>query len=364
MSDNDFYQQLENATSKPISEASLENANKALASAASKTLIDSIKEIQQLVFDGNDIGARLLTAAHLIEKAQIASKDQAQDLRTTFIDLLWKSRSIAGDAKGAADDFGGDMMDMIMSKDVSNEDKINELNNMDQITIANGKDAANQPKNFQAFTAKLRAYADQVELEIGNKDSQAKQKLAGLVSSINDIDTQLKSLVTNVVTPIAKFLELGKGVFASVISGSPEAAFTALLTAVKSGVAELQQFDAQLNAAEQKRRALKAQREDLQKQVAALESDQANLGDASAVPASMRSIASDTDDFATRMSTFTDTFTKLSADQKEIQDFLKKNVAVDDPIFASHVSLLKQNLGIVSAILGIYSNAPTSNVTL
>ncbi|KAI0072343.1 hypothetical protein K474DRAFT_1667939 [Panus rudis PR-1116 ss-1] len=362
MSDEDFYKELEEATSKPISDESLENANKALKEASQKTLTDSIKEIQDLVSDGNDIDSRLLSAAHLIERADLPSKDEANQLRQAYVQLLWSSRSIAGSAKGAADDFAGDMLDLIMMPDVSNDEKISELVRWNNLTLLKGKDAIQQPKNFKEFVDKLRSYAAKVEKEIGDKDSDAKKKLEKLLKDIDALTQKIDSLVTNVVTPIVKFLKLAGGVFASLLSGSPQAAFTALLTAIKSGVTELQQFDKQLSDADQQRRELTAQRDKLQEQVSELEAEQERLGDASTVPATLRNIADDTVAFADRMTTFTDTFTKLSVDQQEIQDSLKQNVPVDDPMFVSHVSLLKENLAIVAKILDIYNKAPTSNV--
>ncbi|KAI0073970.1 hypothetical protein K474DRAFT_119710 [Panus rudis PR-1116 ss-1] len=398
MSDTDFYKELEEATSKPISDKSLEKANESLQKASQQTLTDSIKEIQQLVYDGNAIDTRLLSAAHLIEKADISSKDKATQLREAYVQLLWNSRSIAGSAKGAADDFAGDMLDLISMEDISNNEKITELKRWNDLTLLKGKDAIEQPKHFQELVTKLRAYADQAEKEIGNKDTEAKKKLSQLLTEIDAINKKIESLVTNVVTPIVKFLKLGAGVFGSLLNGSPEAAFKALvgvlsvchadnanhilfqLGAIKEGVAELQQFGKRLSDTDEQRRGtlselsffgmrelthispeLNAKRDALQKKVAALEAEQSKLGDASTVPASLRNIADDIDDFSKRMTKFTDIFSQLSQEQQEIQEFLKKNTPLTDPIFKSKIQLVKELLLVDSKILDIYNKAPTSN---
>ncbi|KAI0071460.1 hypothetical protein K474DRAFT_1776162 [Panus rudis PR-1116 ss-1] len=67
--------------------------------------------------------------------------------------------------------------------------------------------------------------------------------------------------------------------------------------------------------------------------------------------------------FANSMSESINTFSTLTVDQQVIQDYLEEDVPMDDPIFVSHVGLLRKYLAIVSKILDIYNKAPTSNIT-
>ncbi|KAI0073917.1 hypothetical protein K474DRAFT_127820 [Panus rudis PR-1116 ss-1] len=361
MSDDDFYQQLQEATSKPISDESLEAAQKALQESSNQTLVDSIKEIQQLVSDGNALDTRLLSAYHLIQKANLSSASKMNDLRDAYVKLLWDSRGIAGSAKGAADDFGGDMLDLIRMEDVSASDKILELESWKKLTLAKGQAAIDQPQQFQNFDTQLRAYADEAEQEIGDQQSEAKEQLEKFRAQIKDLDQQIESIVVNVVTPIVEFLKIGAGAFGSILTGSPLSAFTALLKAIASGVVELKRFEKELKEADEKRRELMAQRDAVQEQVRQLEVQQEKLGDASTVPPSLRSIADAIDDFSKRMTPFTNIFTQLINEANDIIGFLKNDTPLSDPIFSSKLDLVKGLVDVDSRILHIYSSAPTSN---
>ncbi|KAI0074248.1 hypothetical protein K474DRAFT_1709995 [Panus rudis PR-1116 ss-1] len=364
--DNEFYKQLKETMSMPISDRSLENATKALRDALQTTLTDSMKEIHQ--------------TACSIERTNLPSKSEVMQLRQAYVDLLWKSRSIAGLAKSAANDFAGDMLDLIMMPEVSSSDKISELVRWNNRIVANGKDAIAQPKQFQALVLKIHAYADKIKIEVGNKSSEASTKLKNLRKDIASNNTKSDRYPTSYaprpfsvstvwlrvtfleVTPIAANLKVKSGGFIGILSASPQAAFTAILTAVKLGVPELRGFNSQLNNVDTQRREFAAWRDALQQQVNSLEADQAKLGDASIIPSVLRDIADNIDDFAKRMTAFTDVFTPLSLDQGEIQQILQQNIPLTDPAFKDHVDVSKRTLAILSKNLDIYSKAPTTNV--
>ncbi|KAI0070858.1 hypothetical protein K474DRAFT_1679827 [Panus rudis PR-1116 ss-1] len=346
--------------SMPIFDRSLWNATKALRDALQTTLTDSMKEIHQLVYDGNAIDSRFVRTARLIERTNLPFKSEAMQLRQVYVDLLWKSRSIAGLAKSAANDFAGDMLDLIMMPEVSSSDKISELVRWNNRIVANGKDAIAQPKQFQALVLKIHAYADKIKIEVGNKSSEASTKLENLrkdiASNITKSDSTVWLRVTFLeVTPIAANLKVKSGGFIGILSASPQAAFTAILTAVKSGVPELRGFNSQLNNVDTQRREFAARRDALQQQANSLEADQAKLGDASIIPSVLHDIADNIEDFAKRMTTFTDVFTSLSLDQEDIQQILQQNISLTNPAFKDHVDMSKRTLAILSKNLDIYS---------
>jgi len=163
-----------------------------------------------------------------------------------------------------------------------------------------------------------------------------------------------------VAAPIAKYLQLSQGVFKNLMSGSPEAALSALTAAI-SGVEEFLKFKDQLDAADKKRQKLEKERDGYNAQLRELEDKQAVLGDASTTPESIKSIGDEIKSFATKMTTFTDIFTQLSQEQAEIQKLLKEGKPVTDPVFASKLKLLKELLAVNSRVLGIYGSAPLSS---
>ncbi|THH31268.1 hypothetical protein EUX98_g2920 [Antrodiella citrinella] len=360
---DDWTDDLKKETSGEISKKAREDANKAIeeASKSPQTLVQMIKEMQELVKDGNDLDTRLLDIQNLVEKANIPSKREAKTHREAYEELLWDSRSISGSGKASADDFRGDMIDLIMMDDVSFSEKIAELKNWNSITLAKGSVAFKQPEEFEKFVDALRAYGVKVEKEIQNKDSEAKKRLLDLTSQIDSANTEIESISVDVVTPIVAYLKLGAGAFAGVISGSPISAFSALLKAVADGVPELMKFDAQLKAAQAKRQALYSKIDKLKAQVRALENDQVRIGDASTVPSSIIDICAGITKFAGRMTKATNAFSQLSAEQDKIRSFLEKQTPVTDPLFVSQVNMLKEVLGVSIKLLDIYAKAPLSN---
>ncbi|KAH8105142.1 hypothetical protein BXZ70DRAFT_506567 [Cristinia sonorae] len=355
--DDDWIDDLKEKTEGKISDESRKNANKALEEASKKSLSESIKEIQALVKEGNDLDTRLFDIARLAEKAKLSSKAEAKEIRDRFIDLLWNSRSIASTAQGAADDFRGDMLELILMDDISADEKKAAL--IEYITTVQGKGqaAAAQPGRFKDFTEKLRDYANRVEKEIGDEENEAKAKLDKLKADLEEVTVELHSLTVNVVGPIVKYLKLAGGAFAGVLSGSPAVAFAAIFKAVKEGIPELQQFSANLEATQAKRKVLIAKQDKINTSIRELEGQQVLLGDASTIPSSLRSISEGITNFAGRMTTFTDSFSQVEAEAEQFRKFIEDGVAVSDPVFQSAVGLVKELFRLNSAILKTYASA-------
>ncbi|THH31267.1 hypothetical protein EUX98_g2921 [Antrodiella citrinella] len=336
--EEDWMIDLKEKTEGEISEKSRKDANKALESASKTTLAQSMKEIQNLVKEGNELSSRLFDVQHLTEKVNLPSKGEAKNVRDGCVDLLWNSRAIATTAKSGADDFRGDMLGIIMDPDtgMSNEEKMAELISWRETIGNKGAAATAQPGEFAKLRTRVKEYADRVEREIDDKESEAKARMDKLNAELEETTIEIDSLTVNVISPILKYLKLAGGAFAGVLSGSPSTALAALLTAVKEGVPELQQFSADLEATQKKRQSLEAKKTRIRGQIRALEGEQLTLGDASTIPTSLRDIADRIRDFSTRLTTFTNTFAQ---------------------IFASTVAMIKEVLAVSSSILNVYASS-------
>jgi len=360
--DQKFYDDLNKATSGKIPDGELTKANKALEdnSKSPQTVSQMIKGINALVAEGNLLDTRLLDVQHVVAKADLPSKLVAKTYRDAYTKLLWASRGIATSGKGAADDFAGDMMELIQDPEVPASEKITELKNWNTLTLSKGEAAINQPGHFKKFVTDLLAFGIRLEKEITTEDTTAKKEIAALVAEIARVNKEIEEIMDKVAAPIAKYLQLSQGVFKNLMSGSPEAALSALTAAI-SGVEEFLKFKDQLDAADKKRQKLEKERDGYNAQLRELEDKQAVLGDASTTPESIKSIGDEIKSFATKMTTFTDIFTQLSQEQAEIQKLLKEGKPVTDPVFASKLKLLKELLAVNSRVLGIYGSAPLSS---
>ncbi|KAI0080797.1 hypothetical protein K474DRAFT_1657283 [Panus rudis PR-1116 ss-1] len=297
-----------------------------------------------------------------MQKASLPSAGKATDLRNAYAQLLWDSRRIATDAKSVVDDFKNTMLPLISRQDVSNADKIAELEAWIKFTTSKGQAAAAQPKQFKDFTTQLRAFADQAEQEIGDKQSEAQAQLDSYRATIAHIDQQINDLFVNVVEPILAYLGIAGGSWQGIATGgSPLFAFLALLKGIAQGYYEFRQFEVALRNVDQKRRELLAQRDELVQKVIALEKQQDLLGDASTVPSTFRSLADEIANFADRMTTFTNTSPQYVKDAQDVETFIKNGIPVSDAVFASKLQFIKDTAGVDSKLLDIYASAPLSD---
>ncbi|KAH8105135.1 hypothetical protein BXZ70DRAFT_506321 [Cristinia sonorae] len=252
------------------------------------------------------------------------------------------------------------MLELLKVDDVTFEDKIAELTNWNEATQTTRIAAVKQRAAFTAYVETLQAYAERVEKEIRDMDSDIRRSLLDLKLQVESTNAEIEFITANVMEPITTYLKLDEGSFAGLLNSSPVAAFAALVQAVSVGVPELAKFDIHLKEAKAKHLALYCKIDAFNAQIRATETTQLYVMEAFTAPVLIQSICVGVSDFSTKMTKAINAFDQLSYDQGRIQQLMRET-PVDDPLFVSHVTMLNEVLGLTSALLDLYNKAPALN---
>ncbi|KAK0189708.1 hypothetical protein F5146DRAFT_1052192 [Armillaria mellea] len=358
-SEKDLYEKLAESTSHDLNSEELAKAQSALAKAADNpnNSARTIKEINALIKEGVDLDTRLQEIHSLVVKAGLSSEYKAKQLRDVYIDLLWKSREIAGKALGAVKEFQGDILDLLVDPDETPQSKMTDLTATWNVIKSKGAEAQKQPHEFNGLLKLLSEYSKKVQEEIAAEESKEKAQIQAVHKEVVELEAAIEELQNSVVNPLSKMLKLTKGVFKGLLSGSPTTAFDDLIEAAVNGISELGKYKDILKKKSEERFALQHKLEAKRDTLHDLEKQQAIIGNTSIVPGLVASIHDDIAAFAKRLTTFTGVFDQLQDEYDGFVLLLKSNTPVTDPAFKSRVQLMKSLAPRIVAALELYSKA-------
>ncbi|SJL08288.1 uncharacterized protein ARMOST_11651 [Armillaria ostoyae] len=341
LTDKELYQQLAESASHGLTPEELVQAQDALAHAAANPQNTelTVQEINALIREGVNLDHRLQQIHGLVEKVKLPSTDTAGKLQ-----------------------FNGDLLDLLTDPDETPENKLSDLNQTWNVIKSKGDEAEQQPEQFNGLLQSLDEYSKTVQDEIEAEDSQAKEQIQVILLEIAELEKQIEELETNVVKPLATMLQLTNGVFNSLLSGSPKAAFDKLVEGAIGGILALAPYKTNLRNKSEERRALQDEVDAKRDELHALEKQQAIIGNVSIVPDLVVSIHGDIAVFAKRLTAFTGVFDQLEVEYKAFVSLLESNTPVTDPAFTSRVSLIRMLLPQIASALDLYSRAQAAHL--
>ncbi|KAK0216031.1 hypothetical protein IW262DRAFT_190374 [Armillaria fumosa] len=159
-----------------------------------------IKEMEQLSGYGLDIenGFRQVTKVLSDIKTNGASDDMREtcttlhkkwsEHHTEYVQLLWKSREVAGKARSAVEDFSKTLLPYIQDPTETVESKKEELQNQKKKLDQDRLQAANLSQNFNDLSDKVNTFTDDFEVMVKKFNIPAQKE------KIKELDVQLQLL--------------------------------------------------------------------------------------------------------------------------------------------------------------------------
>ncbi|KAK0478038.1 hypothetical protein EDD18DRAFT_1469126 [Armillaria luteobubalina] len=316
-----------------------------------------VEEINALVKNGVDLDNCLLKIHSLVVKAGLPSECKAKELRDVYIDLLWRSREIAGNVLGAVKELKGDMLELLVDPDETPQNKMTDLTEMSNVIKSKGAEAHQKQRHeFNGLLKMLSEYSKTVQEEITAGKLNEEAQIGRVQKKITELKATIAELDNSDVDPLSKMQKLMKGGFCGLLSGLPTIACHNLTEAAVHGICELGNYKDILKKKSEERFALQHELEAKINELHDLKNQQAIRGDTPSISGLVAGIRDDIAAFADRLTTFTRVFDQLQNEYDGFVLLLKSNTPVTDPAFKSTVQLKSIAPRIVSA-LELYSKA-------
>ncbi|KAF8443856.1 hypothetical protein L210DRAFT_3532798 [Boletus edulis BED1] len=147
-----------------------------------------VEEITSLLDRVNAIDSHFLEVRRILVKTPFDPDDDFAQYRKKYLELVWKSRGIAGRAGVSGEDFCGDLLDLLLlNTNASKEERIREL----EIAMAgwhtDGEQDSQLSQDFEELSNTLKTFG----IALTEQVARANDTEARLRSEIDRLDAEI-----------------------------------------------------------------------------------------------------------------------------------------------------------------------------
>jgi len=155
---------------------------------ASDSVSVLVEEITSLVDKVDSIDSRFLKVKQILAKTTFDPDGNFAQYRKEYLELVWKSREIAGKGDVAGKDFCGDLLDLVLlDTNTSKEEKIRELEIAIGSWCTDNEQCSQLSHDFKELSNKLKAFRTAFSERVA-LDSEAEARVS---SEIDRLDAKI-----------------------------------------------------------------------------------------------------------------------------------------------------------------------------
>ncbi|KAI6102846.1 hypothetical protein F5141DRAFT_1133056 [Pisolithus sp. B1] len=132
------------------------------------------EEIADLVREVDVIDKQFLQTRHALSETILDPNDQFKEFRDNYVQLVWRSREVAAKAGAVTKDFCGDLLTHLLDMDISNDEKVKELEAVIKYWQGSGEIDSRMGQDFDNLCDALGGFSTTVRKRL--EDAQTAER--------------------------------------------------------------------------------------------------------------------------------------------------------------------------------------------